>query len=74
VSSSRWRARAARLAGAVVFAALCGCDGSMSTPLTGACTEIGAQCERPEGPLGVCQAVACSASTPAPCFRCTAQH
>ena len=32
------------------------------------------QCELPEGPLGVCQEVACSAGQLAPCFNCVSQH
>jgi hypothetical protein len=72
--SRRAARHAAVVAGALALGLLGGCDTPLSTPVTGACTEIGAQCQRPDGPLGVCQAVPCSADASAPCFLCTAQH
>ena len=39
-----------------------------------ACAQIGAQCQFPGGPLGVCQSAPCSAGQTPPCFVCTPQH
>ena len=44
-----------------------------STPPT-ECSKIGAQCQRANGPLGVCQSAPCSGSQTPPCFVCTPQH
>jgi hypothetical protein len=66
-----------RWAAAWLLAGLLGasCDaGMLSAPPPAACAAIGSHCQLPDGPLGVCQAVACAAGTPAPCFTCTAQH
>jgi len=49
------------------------CDMSSSPPPT-TCTQIGAQCQMPDGPLGVCQETRCEAGATPPCFACTPQH
>jgi len=57
--------------------ALCSaCDfGSFSAPAVSAtCAEIGAHCQLPDGPIGVCQRAPCSPGAEPPCFRCTSQH
>ena len=48
-----------------------------ATPESGAsaaCTESGAQCLLPEGPLGVCERSPCPVGAASPCFKCTSQH
>ena len=45
---------------------------SMSTPKR--CSEAYAQCQLPEGPIGVCQEVGCAQGQLAPCFNCVSQH
>lgn len=61
---------------AVSFALFPACDlGSMSQPSVSAeCAEIGAQCQLPNGPLGVCQEAPCPPGSTPPCFKCTSQH
>ncbi len=53
-----------------------GCDlDSMSSPaLTEHCSQLGAQCQLAEGPLGVCENIACDSGAEPPCFRCVDQH
>jgi hypothetical protein len=61
----------------VLIAALgAGCDpGSFATPATPAdCVAIGARCQLPDGPIGVCQEAPCGAGATPPCFACTPQH
>ena len=67
---------AAAFAAWFILSALCAaCDDSIATPPTpAACAQIGAQCQLPGGPLGVCQRVTCAAGAPPPCFTCTSQH
>ena|SRR6187399_1443263 len=75
-----WQALLRRSVLTVAFACgalgLSGCPErkSMSTPKP--CTEAYAQCQRPEGPIGVCQEVTCAgvAGKMAPCFTCVSQH
>lgn len=38
------------------------------------CVESGAQCQLPDGPLGVCERAACAPGAAPPCFQCTPQH
>ena len=38
------------------------------------CSKIGAQCQLPDGPLGVCQSSPCSDGEMPACFVCTSQH
>ncbi len=67
-----------RSVGALLTAALPiigACDpGSLSAPPASECAEAGAQCQLPEGPLGVCERAACAAGEMPPCFSCTPQH
>jgi hypothetical protein len=64
-----------RLAGAFAAFALLACDSSsLSQGPPVFCTEAGALCKLPEGPLGVCERSACPAGASSPCFRCTPQH
>ncbi len=61
----------------ILLATLCSaCEsGSMSdAAIPAACSQIGAQCQRPEGPIGVCQETHCAAGAQPPCFTCTSQH
>jgi hypothetical protein len=64
---------AALVAGAVLLSA---CDpGSLSQPAVSAeCRSIGAQCQLPGGPLGVCEQVPCGPGAEPPCFKCASQH
>lgn len=69
------RAYAVILAAFATITAATGCDTTMSSPAVPAtCTQMGAQCQLPGGPLGVCQQVACKAGETPPCFVCTSQH
>jgi len=43
-------------------------------PVTAECTAIGTRCQRPDGPIGVCQATGCAAGVSPPCYVCTPQH
>jgi len=73
----RFRLRSIRRAALVlVVAGLCAaCDASLSSPpVSSSCAQIGAQCQLPGGPLGVCQELACAPGATAPCFTCTSQH
>lgn len=65
--------RATLIVGAAVL--LTACDASVleSAPAT-VCTEAGAQCQLPTGPLGVCERTQCPDGTNAPCFACISQH
>ena len=60
------------------FAALmsvAACDSrSPSNNPSAVCTEPGAQCALPDGPLGVCERSPCPEGAASPCFRCTPQH
>ena len=38
------------------------------------CNAIGALCQLPDGPLGVCEQIPCAAGDTPPCFVCTPQH
>ncbi len=53
-----------------------GCDlGSVSeAPVSAECTAIGARCQRPDGPIGVCQQTNCTSGAKPPCYVCTPQH
>lgn len=54
---------------------LMACDpSSLSTVPPAACTASGAQCQLPEGPLGVCERSQCPPGDTSPCFKCTPQH
>lgn len=73
------RGRCHRLVVAASIAALglamVACDLEATAPApTPTCTETGAQCQLPDGPLGVCERSACGPGEAAPCFRCTPQH
>ena len=53
-----------------------GCDpGSMvEAPPSAICTAIGQRCQRPDGPIGVCQVRPCPPGESGPCYVCTPQH
>ena len=54
---------------------LSACDASLlATEPSGVCTEAGAQCQLPTGPLGVCERSQCAAGETSPCFECVSQH
>ena len=75
--TARAMTRRIRLGFALAFASifLMGCDAQLfSSPPATKCTEAAVQCELPDGPLGVCERVACSEGQPKPCFQCTPQH
>jgi hypothetical protein len=57
-------------------AAVAGCDFSgMTEPsATSVCRRIGARCQLPDGPLGVCIETRCDGEQTPPCFTCTPQH
>jgi hypothetical protein len=60
---------------AIAVVGLLACDpGSLSTGPSVTCTESGAQCQLPEGPLGVCERSQCAPGATPPCFQCTPQH
>ena len=61
------------LAASACFSA---CDfGSLSQPaVSSECAAVGAQCQLPGGPLGVCQEISCDPGASPPCFKCTSQH
>ena len=73
-----WHAMSRRSVGAVAFTlaalALSGCPERKAKGPPKRCTEAYAQCQRPEGPIGVCQEVTCAAGQLAPCFTCVSQH
>jgi len=51
------------------------CDlSSHSGAAPGRCEEAGAQCQLPEGPLGVCERTTCATAATPPCFVCVPQH
>ncbi len=54
---------------------LSACDASVLAiaPST-VCTEAGAQCQLPTGPLGVCERSQCPTGVGSPCFECISQH
>jgi len=69
-TACRWRRGAALLA-----LALSACDpDSLSAGPSSLCTQSGAQCQHPDGPLGVCERAQCLPGESPPCFRCTPQH
>jgi len=51
----------------------CDLDPTAAAP-TARCSETGAQCQLPDGPLGVCERSECGAGETPPCFQCTPQH
>ena len=60
---------------AIATLVLLACDpGAFSTGPPASCTESGAQCQLPEGPLGVCERSQCLPGAAPPCFQCTPQH
>ncbi len=38
------------------------------------CVTLFAQCQMPDGPLGVCNDAPCAEGQTAPCFKCVSQH
>ena len=63
------------IAAAFTALALAACDPiSLSSGPAATCIEPGAQCQLPDGPLGVCERSPCPAGAPPPCFQCTPQH
>lgn len=57
-------------------ASLAACDPGalLSEPPPSVCVESGAQCQLPDGPLGVCEVFPCGPDQGPPCFTCTPQH
>lgn len=53
-----------------------GCEpGDFAAPAPPAgCAAIGALCQLPDGPIGVCQEAPCATGATPPCFTCTPQH
>lgn len=51
------------------------CDGELvaSGPVE-ICREVGTQCVLRDGPLGVCESIACPPGGAPPCLVCTPQH
>jgi len=64
------------LLAACLAACAIACDPAsfVSEPPPETCTEIGAQCQLPGGPLGVCESAPCAAEVTPPCLVCTGQH
>ena len=59
----------------VACALFVGCDGDfISAGPVAICQEAGRQCQRGDGPLGVCEQRPCSGDREGPCFVCTSQH
>jgi len=74
-TETQTRRRAVRKIAAGLLLAGLACDGgAVSPPPTAVCDQAGAQCQLPEGPLGVCERSACEAGAAAPCFQCISQH
>ena len=54
---------------------LTACDASvLESAAPTVCTEAGAQCQLPTGPLGVCERAQCPAGAVGPCYECISQH
>lgn len=54
---------------------LTACDASvLESAAPTVCTEAGAQCQLPTGPLGVCERSQCPADAIGPCYDCISQH
>lgn len=64
----------AAIRGALLALLIAGCDSLGSPPVSSECTAIGAKCQLPDGPIGVCQRIECAGYDPGPCYRCTPQH
>jgi hypothetical protein len=65
----------ARLALLSMLLVLSACEpASLAPEPARVCTESGAQCLLPSGPLGVCERAPCGAGETGPCFQCTPQH
>lgn len=45
-----------------------------TAPTSATCTELGARCKLPDGPLGVCNPVTCKPGQAEPCLSCLPQH
>lgn len=73
-----WQALLRRSVLTVAFAGgalgLSGCPERKSVSAPKRCSEAYAQCQLPEGPIGVCQEVSCGQGQLAPCFNCVSQH
>ena len=54
---------------------LTACDASiLATAPPTVCSEAGAQCQLPTGPLGVCERTQCPAGATGSCYECISQH
>jgi len=51
----------------------CDADSLIAGPVA-SCSEAGAQCQLPEGPLGVCERTPCRDSESPRCYACVSQH
>jgi len=68
-----WMRRALALASMAWLLSSCDPAG-VTAPISSSCARIGAQCQLPGGPLGVCQQIECGAGVAPPCFTCVSQH
>jgi hypothetical protein len=50
------------------------CERDQTPPPTTTCAKVAELCKLPDGPLGVCNSVACKPGQAPPCLRCTPQH
>jgi len=66
--------RAVGVACLVALAAACDSSSFVSEPAPAICSEIGAQCQLAEGPLGVCESAPCEDGATPPCLVCISQH
>ena len=59
----------------ILILALAGCPELESTPpIADKCVKQYEQCKLKDGPLGVCDTVACPKGEAGPCFKCMPQH
>ncbi len=61
------------LSAAVLLLSACDANLVAEAPST-ICTETGAQCQLPTGPLGVCERTLCAGGEISVCFECISQH
>lgn len=54
--------------------ALAGCDGATTGGPGETCTERGARCRLPDGPIGVCVDLTTADCAEPPCLVCQPQH
>lgn len=64
----------ARSAAALAVLLCCAACEGIGTAPPSSCAAIGARCQLPGGPIGVCQQTPCTGGAVSPCFVCTPQH